>query len=195
MSFCCRLAAQDSSTEDRAHGLLPNQASSILLKLHVRVSHPYGTRKADIMSTRGVAGTATAAASAAASNQQPQSCQQQIKGQSVMYGQRPTSKAAYLDQAGIAAVTEGGQIVKINTYFSPNGCLTGVKPVYADASGISQLIGVQQGMKERSMVLPNSETINRIDIRYDLRCAEPLIQAVDVRRLKRSADRLSVNKQ
>lgn len=86
-----------------------------------------------------------------------------------MYGQPPSGTTAYLDQSQIAAATAAGRIVKLNTYHSPDGCIAGIKPVYAGTLGISQLIGVQQGMRERSLVLEDDEFVNRVDIRYDRR--------------------------
>ena len=96
-------------------------------------------------------------------------CQQRITGQSLMYGQQQPGATVFLDQARVAAATKAGRLLKINTYYSPEGCVMGIKPVYATGAAMSQLIGLQQGMKENSLVLSANETVNRADISYDSR--------------------------
>lgn len=86
-----------------------------------------------------------------------------------MYGQQQAGSSVFLDQARVAAGTKAGRIKRLNTYYSPEGCVTGVKPVYASGAAVSQLIGVQNGMKEISLELSANETVNRADISYDSR--------------------------
>jgi hypothetical protein len=113
------------------------------------------------------AGSTTAAtATAAAAATTP--CKQRVRGQSVLYGSKPVSSALYVDQARSARLS--GRIAKINAYYSPDdGCITGIKPIYGSVAGSGQLLGLQKGMKERSLLLAGHEGINRIDLKYDKR--------------------------